>query len=690
LRTPIRRTKTTWIPLTVARDALRDARGVDHRRMTRILEAIDSPADLKRLPVEALAPLCQELRDVIISTCARTGGHLGSSLGALELNVALHYVYDSPTDRLVWDVGHQAYGHKLLTGRRDRFGTLRTEGGLAGFPERHESAHDAFGVGHASTAVSAALGMVEAQRHAGRAGKVVAVVGDGALTGGIAFEGLNQAGWLKRDLLVVLNDNAMSISPNVGAMSEWLSKKLASSGYDRWRRGVKGVLGQLPGGPEAIEVLHRAVEATKVLLTPGVLFEALGFQYVGPVDGHDVKALIATLRELSRASGPVLLHAVTTKGKGYAPAEADLSTRGHALSFFDVKTGKPAAKAPAPIPFTDVFSDALCAEMERDPRVMTITAAMLEGTGLARCRQRFPTRTYDVGIAEQHAVTFAAGLACEGQRPVVAIYSTFLQRAYDQVVHDVAVQRLPVVFALDRGGLVGPDGKTHQSAFDLAYLRCIPNLVVMAPSDENELRHMLRTGLSHDGPVAIRFPRRASCALPREEPVALPIGKARWLRDSPAPDVVVAAAGTPARAALDAADALAREGIDVAVLDARFVKPLDEVALCAAAVRAGRVVTVEEAALAGGFGSACLEAFERHGLLDQGLRVRRLGLPDRFVGHGDAGRQLAALGLDAAGIARAVRAVVGDDAREVEERTLQAGERAVREAGSSASELATG
>ncbi len=628
--------------------------------MSRLLDLIESPRDLKRLGVDALPSVCQEIREVIITTCARTGGHLGSSLGAVELNVALHYVFDSPHDRLVWDVGHQAYGHKLLTGRRDRFATLRTEGGLAGFPERHESVHDAFGVGHASTAISAALGMAQARRIAGEGGKVVAIVGDGALTGGLAYEGLNQAGWLGRDLLVVLNDNEMSISPNVGAMSEWLSKKIASDTYDRWRRTIKGVLGQFPGGAEAIGVLHRATDAAKALLTPGILFEGLGFQYLGPVDGHDVRALVETLRGVSRASGPVLLHALTTKGKGYAPAESDSATRGHALSFFEVETGKPSAKAAAPPPYTDVFADALCAEMERDPRVVAISAAMLEGTGLVRCRKRYPERIFDVGIAEQHAVTFAAGMACEGRRPVVAIYSTFLQRAYDQLIHDVALQRLPVVFVLDRGGLVGADGKTHQGAFDLSYLRCIPNFVVMAPSDENELRHMLRTALEHDGPIALRFPRRAARGLAREQPTALPLGKARWVRSCAHPDVLVAAAGAPVHEAEAAAAELSREGIEAAVLDARFVKPLDEGLLCAAAEWAGCVVTVEESALAGGFGAACLEVFEQHRLLDRGLRVRRLGLPDRFVAHGDPGRQLSTLGLDATGIARAIRTLVGE------------------------------
>ncbi len=627
--------------------------------MARLLDAIDSPADLKRLSPGQLPQLCQEIRDEIIETCARNGGHLGSSLGAVEINVALHYVFDSPADRLVWDVGHQAYAHKLLTGRRERFRTIRTEGGLAGFPERHESPHDAFGVGHASTAVSAALGMIEARQRKGEKGKVVAVVGDGALTGGAAFEGLNQAGYLKRDLIVVLNDNEMSISPNVGAMSEWLSKKFTSRTYNRWRKSVKDFLGKVPRGTEAIQVIRHGITAAKALVTPGVLFEGLGFHYVGPADGHDVGALIETFQKLATFEGPVLFHLVTTKGKGYHPAESDLVTRGHGLSFFDVKTGLPVKKGGAKA-FTDLFAEAVAEQMQRDPRVVAITAAMLEGTGLAKVKKLFPDRTYYVGIAEQHAVTFAAGMACEGLRPVVAIYSTFLQRAYDQIIHDVALQQLPVTFALDRGGLVGADGKTHQGAFDLSYLRCIPHLVVMAPSDENEMRHALATALAHDGPAAFRFPRGSVVGVPLDpEPVALPLGKGRLLRDGgKGADVAIVAAGTPARAALEAAELLAKEGISATVVDARFVKPLDEELIAAVASVARRVVTVEEAALAGGFGSAVLECLERAGLL-QKVATRRLGLPDRFVTHGDPQKQRAELGLDARGIAEACRQLTG-------------------------------
>jgi 1-deoxy-D-xylulose-5-phosphate synthase len=629
--------------------------------MSRLLDRIDSPGDLKTLAVSELPALCGEIREEIIHTCAKNGGHLGSSLGAVELNVALHYVFDTPKDKIVFDVGHQAYAHKLLTGRRERFGTIRLPGGLAGFPERHESPHDAFGVGHASTAISAALGMIEGMRLAGEPGKVVAVVGDGAMTGGIAFEGLNQVGYLQRQLLVVLNDNEMSISPNVGALSEWFSKKFASRTYNRWRHQVKDFLSKLPKGAEAIEVIRHGINATKALVTPGILFEGLGFHYVGPVDGHDVAGLVEAFQKLASFDAPVVFHAITTKGKGYEPAEADKATRGHALSFFDVATGKSVKKASAKA-YTDLFAEALCEEMARNPRVVAITAAMLEGTGLIKAKERFPDRTYDVGIAEQHAVTFAAGLACEGARPVVAVYSTFLQRAYDQIIHDVALQSLPVTFALDRGGIVGADGKTHQGAFDLAYLRCVPNLVVMAPSDESELRHMLHTALSLPGPAAFRFPRGAGEGVALDgEPKVLEVGKGRLARAvAGKPDVCVVAIGATVRPAVAAAEALAAEGVAVSVVDARFAKPLDEELIAGEVARARRVVTVEEGCLPGGFGAAVLEALERRGLLAEGIPTRRLGLPDAFVTHGDPAKQRAELGLDKDGIARACRELAGD------------------------------
>ena len=627
----------------------------------RLLDGIDSPDDLKKLQVADLPQLCAEIREEIIATCAKNGGHLGSSLGAVELNVALHYVFSSPQDKLVWDVGHQAYAHKLLTGRRERFRTIRTEGGLAGFPERHESEHDAFGVGHASTAISAALGMLEAKHLTGAPGKVVALVGDGAMTGGEAFEGLNQAGYLKRDLIVVLNDNEMSISPNVGAMSEWLSKKFTSRTYNRWRKGVKEFLEKVPKGAKAIDAIRHGITAAKALVTPGVMFEGLGFHYVGPADGHDVAALVETFQKLAAFGDPVVFHAMTHKGKGYHPAESDAATRGHGLSFFDVATGQSVKKAASAKAYTDLFAEALVEEMQRDDRVVAITAAMLEGTGLIKCKKAFPQRTYDVGIAEQHAVTFAAGLACEGIRPVVAIYSTFLQRAYDQIIHDVALQQLPVTFALDRGGLVGADGKTHQGAFDLSYLRCVPNLTIMAPSDENELRHMLHTALHQPGPAAFRFPRGSALGVAVDaEPKVLPLGKGRVVRAGGAhPDVLIVACGSTLAAALVAAEELAKGGIQATVVDPRFVKPLDVELLCGEAARSRRVVTVEENALPGGFGSACLEAFQASGLVAEGLQVTRLGIPDRFITHAEQGRQRAEVGIDAPAIAAAARALCG-------------------------------
>ena len=475
--------------------------------MTNLLEGLDGPDDLKKLSLEQLPELAQALRDEIIATCAQNGGHLGASLGAVEIILALHYVFDSPRDRLVYDVGHQAYAHKLLTGRRARFRTLRKEGGISGFPHRQESEHDAFGAGHASTSVSAALGMVEASQ-AARATRtqVVALLGDGGLTGGMAFEALNHAGQLDRNLIVVLNQNEQSISPNVGALSRWFSSKLAGERFNSMRRGVKEALRQLPQGQLAIGAIRRALVSSKALLTPGVLFEGLGFQYVGPVDGHDVQELVRMFRRVRGLDGPVLVHVTTEKGKGFGPAEADAVTRGHAFGPFDLETGLSTAKKPAVKVYQDFFADHMTDLMREDRRVVAITAAMLEGTSLNRVQQVFPDRVYDVGIAEQHAVTFAAGLACEGMRPVVAIYSTFLQRAYDQVIHDVCVQNLPVTFALDRGGIVGADGATHQGAYDLAYLRIVPNMVVMAPSDENELRHMLYTAVKHEGPVRAALP----------------------------------------------------------------------------------------------------------------------------------------------------------------------------------------
>lgn len=627
--------------------------------MMTLLERIDGPEDLKRLREDQLPQLCAEIRDEIIATCAEgKGSHLGASLGAVEQIVAMHYVFDSPTDRLVYDVGHQAYAHKLLTGRRKEFRTIRQDGGLAGFPERAESEHDQFGVGHASTAISAALGMIEAKRMKSEVGKVIALVGDGSLTGGVAFEGLNQAGYLERDLIVLLNDNEMSISTNVGALSEWFSKKFAGQTFNRWRRNVKEVLHALPHGDQAIEGIRRAIDSSKALLTPGILFEGLGFQYIGPTDGHDVISLVEILRQVGgQMEGPVVIHARTTKGKGYAPAESDLRTRGHGLTNFEVATGKPVAKKASVPTYTEFFADAVGEHMAKDANVIAITAAMLEGTGLVKTKDRFPDRVYDVGIAEQHAVTFAAGMACEGMRPIVAIYSTFLQRAYDQIIHDVALQELPVSFALDRAGLVGADGKTHQGAFDIPYLRCIPEMVVMAPADEQELRHMIATSLTIDGPSSYRFPRGAGVGVPLAPPQLLEVGRGRIVHPAgPKPDALVIALGTTVHPAIAAAKQLEAEGIRVTIMDPRFVKPLDTELICDLASQAGRVVTVEEGALQGGFGTAVLEALHENGLL---LPVERVGLPDLFVPHGNAETQKAGFGIDPEGIAAAVKRVLG-------------------------------
>ncbi|MHB1843993.1 MAG: 1-deoxy-D-xylulose-5-phosphate synthase [Deltaproteobacteria bacterium] len=624
-----------------------------------MLDAIDSPIDLKRLPAASLPALAWELREEIIATCAQNGGHLGASLGAVDLVLALHYVFTSPLDRLVFDVGHQAYAHKLLTGRRDRFRTIRKEGGLSGFPSRTESEHDAFGAGHASTSVSAALGMVEARRQKGENGRVVAVIGDGGLTGGMAFEALNHAGHLERDLIVVLNHNEQSISPNVGALSRWFSKRMTGATFNTWRRGVKEALRGLPKGPKAIAAIRRALSSTKALFTPGILFEGLGFQYVGPIDGHNLADLVETLERVKGIDGPVLVHVVTEKGKGYGPAEADEVTRGHGMGPFDIATGKSTAKRPPVKTYQEFFADDVVELMRGDPRVVAITAAMLEGTSLNRVQQVFPDRVYDVGIAEQHAVTFAAGLACEGLRPIAAIYSTFLQRAYDQIVHDVCLQKLPVTFALDRAGIVGADGATHQGAYDLAYLRVVPNLTIMAPADENELRHMLYTALSVEGPAAVRFPRGSGLGIPLDSHFeTLPLGKGRVVFGAKGkPDLLIAALGSMVHPAMEAAERLAAKGLHALVVDARFVKPLDEPLFADLAAQAGRVLTVEEAALAGGFGSAVREALDRAGVRLSAFQS--LGMPDVFLEHGDPARQRASIGLDAAGIAKAALALCG-------------------------------
>ncbi|MBS2030893.1 MAG: 1-deoxy-D-xylulose-5-phosphate synthase [Deltaproteobacteria bacterium] len=608
-----------------------------------LLDRIQNPADLRRLPRAELPALCAELRDAMVAACTPVGGHLGGSLGAVELIVALHRAFDTPRDLLVIDTGHQAYAHKLLTGRRALLEKLRQEGGAAGFLERHESEFDAWGAGHASTGLSAAIGLAEASARLGQNRRVAVLVGDGALTGGLSFEALNNLG--TRDVTIVLNDNGMSIAPNVGAIAKLLGNTSADPMESLRRVGNSIAMSLRSGQRPHLEALAPG---------PRAFFEALGISYLGPVDGHDVEALERALADAKSRRGPVLVHARTQKGRGLALAEADVETRGHAMGPFDAQ-GRLIKKA-GPPSFTDVFADGLAQLMEGDERIVAITAAMPDGTGLARVARRFPDRVFDVGIAEAHAVTFAAGLAAGGLRPVVAIYSTFMQRALDGVIHDVCLQNLPVTFALDRAGLVGGDGATHQGAFDVAYLRAIPNLALMAPSDENELRHLLATAVMHNGPAAIRFPRGAGPGA-KMDPVPQPqqLGRARvYLRTAVRAECTVLALGPALHAAALAARTLADEGLRVTVVDARFVKPLDEDAVLEAATL-GPIVTVEHAALAGGFGSAVLELLESKNV---NARVKRLGLPDAFVAHGDANAQYAKLGLDAAGIASAVRALV--------------------------------
>jgi len=617
--------------------------------MSELLKQENPIAALKALPEDQLPKLAQELRDVIVNTVAETGGHLGSSLGVVELTIALHRIFDSPKDKIVWDVGHQAYAHKLLTGRYERFKTLRKLDGISGFPKCSESEHDAFGVGHSSTSISAALGMATARDAIGSNEKIVAVIGDGSLTAGMAFEALNQAGHLKKNLLVILNDNEMSISPNVGALSSFFSRQLTSDFFVRLKRETENFLDSVPKiGKDLRRLAKKAEEAVKGFLTPGMLFEAFDFDYVGPIDGHKLEELLPTLENITHMDGPVLMHVVTKKGKGYPPAEENPHLY-HGVGPFDPATGEIKKGSPGPPSYTAVFGQTLTNLAEKDNRIVAITAAMLEGTGLAPFAARFPDRCIDVGIAEQHAVTYAAGMATLGIKPVLAIYSTFLQRAYDNVLHDVCLQNLPVTFALDRGGLVGADGPTHHGVFDLSYLRHIPNLVFMIPRDENFLRHSLATALAYDGPFAFRYPRGSGTGVAPEEPRELTIGKAEKLRNGQ--DGVIFAVGTLVEEALAAAETLADKGLNVAVVDPVFLKPLDRDLLVAEATGNGPVFTLEENALEGGFGSAILEM-----LCDAGVHVPviRIGLPDKFVEQGSQPELRSRYGIDAAGIVKVI------------------------------------
>jgi len=607
-----------------------------------LLDAIESPADLRALPQGDLAPLAAELREFLIHTVGQMGGHLAAGLGTVELAVALHYVFDTPYDRLVWDVGHQAYPHKVLTGRRRRLGSIKQRAGLAPFPSRAESVYDSFGVGHSSTSISAALGMAIANRKAGSDRRVVAVIGDGAMSAGLAWEALNHAGSLDVDLLVVLNDNDMSISQNVGALSQYFARLLSGRMYSHLREGSKKVLRSMPA---AWELARRSEVHAKGMVLPSTLFEEMGFNYIGPVDGHDVATLVTTLHNMRLLPGPQFLHVVTQKGKGYAPAEAD-PIKWHGPGPYDPASGtlfKEQAGGPT---YSQVFGQWLCDVAELDPRIVAITPAMREGSGMVEFEKRFPERYFDVAIAEQHAVTLAAGLACDGLRPVVAIYSTFLQRAYDQLIHDVALQRLPVVFAIDRAGLVGGDGATHQGVFDLSYLRCIPNLVVMAPADENECRQMLHTAVTLDQPAAVRYPRGRGPGVTVERALrALPLGRAEMRRRGGS-GLALLAFGTMVAAAAAAADAL-----DATLVNMRFVKPLDQELIAAIATDHRAIVTLEENVVSGGAGSAVLEFLQR---MECRIPVLQLGVDDGFVEHGSREDNLVAAGLDSASIRIAI------------------------------------
>ena len=625
--------------------------------MKTLLDKIDSPADLRRLPRGDLAALAAEVREFVLQTVSQTGGHLGSNLGTVELTVALHYVFNTPHDRIVWDVGHQTYPHKVLTGRRDRMHTLRQLGGVGGFPRRDESEYDTFGTAHSSTSISAALGMALASKLKGEERRAVAVIGDGAMSAGMAFEAMNNAGvshdGVNADLLVVLNDNDMSISPPVGALNKYLARLMSGQFYEAARQSAKAVL---KNAPPLFELARRFEEHAKGMVVPGTIFEEFGFNYVGPIDGHDLDSLIPTLENLRAKRGPQFLHVVTKKGYGYKLAEANPVLYHAASGKFDPAQGFAASKPGKPS-FTQVFGKWLCDMAEADPRLIGITPAMREGSGMVDFHKRFPARYHDVGIAEQHAVTFAAGMACEGLKPVVAIYSTFLQRGYDQMIHDVALQNLPVMFALDRAGIVGADGPTHAGAYDIAFVRCVPNMAMLTPSDENECRQALTTAFRHDGPTAVRYPRGAGIGAAIDEALTeWPWGKGVLRREAPprsetrdsraARRIAILAFGTLLHPAMKAA-----EGLGATVADMRFVKPLDQELVLQLAASHDALVTVEEGCVMGGAGSAVLECLAAAGVQ---VPLLQLGLPDRFVEHGDPAKLLSMCGLDAAGIEKSI------------------------------------
>lgn len=619
--------------------------------MNDLLSAINQPSDLKQLTDEQLIQLAAEIRSFLLKTVAQTGGHLASNLGAVELTLALHTVFQSPVDQIIWDVGHQSYIHKIITGRFSSFETLRQYNGLSGFPKPEESAHDAFATGHSSTSISAAIGLAKARDLLGENNKVVAVIGDGSLTGGMAFEALNHLGHLQTDLIIVLNDNEMSISKNVGALSRYLTRLRLNPRLRRLKTDVQDLLHKIPRlGPATVRTLEKLEDSISYLVIPGMLFEELGISYLGPIDGHNITDLKLHLKQAAIHKGPVLVHVLTTKGKGYELAEKN-PQRFHGTGPFELDNGRKIG-ASMSTSFTEVFSKTIIEMARKDPKILAITAAMTDGTGLVEFAKEFPERFFDVGIAEEHAVTLAAGLAKKGFRPVVAIYSTFLQRAYDQIIHDVCLQKLPVIFMLDRAGLVGPDGPTHHGAFDLTYLRHIPNLTLMAPKDGNELRDMFFTALRVNGPVAIRYPKRDGLKLIMDDaPKEIPYGRSEIVRQGQT--VALIAVGSMVEPALSARRRLQKNGIDCTVVNARFVKPLDQELLLQLATSHQNIVTIEENVTAGGFGSSVAEFLASKGV--QGVNLKILGLPDHFITHGQTEVLLGNCGLDEAGICRVVR-----------------------------------
>ena len=632
-----------------------------------LLDQIHQPSDLKKLSIAQLEKLAGEIRQFLITTLSSTGGHLAPNLGVVELTLVMHYLFDSPRDKFIFDVGHQSYVHKLLTGRKERFPTLRQHKGLCGFVKRSESEHDVWEAGHSSTSLSAAMGMAIARDQLGLDHKVIALIGDGALTGGMALEALNHIGHEKRKIAVILNDNEMSIAPNVGALHNYLCRVRSDKAYLKTKEEVESLLKKVPAiGGTLANWAERLKDSLKYLVVPGMLFEELGLTYFGPIDGHNIPSLIETFRQVEKVNGPVLIHVVTTKGKGYAPAEAD-SHKWHGASAYKIESGQ-MLKSQGPPMYTEVFGQTLIELAERDDRVVAVTPAMPSGSGLLAFAERFPGRMFDVGIAEQHAATLSGALAMEGLKPVFAVYSTFLQRAYDQVVHDICRQNLNVVFAIDRAGFVGPDGETHHGVFDIAFLRHVPNIKIMMPKDENELRHMLHTALQYeDGPIAVRYPRIQGTGAPwNDEPKTVPIGT--WELLCEGTDAAVLAVGPMVQLAMEAAERLEAEGVSLRVINARFIKPLDEAMLRELAEERIPMVTMEEGSLQGGFGSAVLEFFALQGVY--GLRLKPMGVPDRFIEHASIQQQREEVGLTVEELARTVRSLLADVHTEAESESL--------------------